>query len=78
VLELCGLGGSAQETSEGNDISSISSKKDHFCDTLARNMATFCTCPKTFPETNPKGHGLISLAEEISRHLILTPSHDYW
>lgn len=67
-------GGPAKEVSEGNNISS--SATDHFCDILAKHLATFCPYPNNLPETKLKNNGLNSLAEEIFRNsLILTLSH---
>lgn len=42
--------------------------KDLSCDSLARNMATICLCPKNLPEAKLKSFGLISLVEEIPRY----------
>ena len=53
--------GLAQEVSENNI-------GDHSCDILATNVAAFCLCPKNLPEAKLKSFGLLSLAEEISRH----------
>ena len=36
-------------------------------DILAKNVAAFCPCLKSFPETKSKIFGLILLAEKISK-----------
>ena len=40
---------------------------DHSCDILMKNVAAFCPCLKSWPETNVKSFKLILLTEEISK-----------
>ena len=50
---------------QGNGISNWS--KPFLLDFLANTPASFCPCPRNFPEAALKSHGLISLMEVISR-----------
>jgi hypothetical protein len=55
-----------QSRSEGNNINN--GARDHI---LARNAAAFCPCPMNFPKAKSQSFRLISLAEEISRKLLI-------
>lgn len=55
---------SAKAVSEGRNT------REHSCDTLAENVAAFCSCQKKknlLEAKSNKSDGLMSLAEEISR-----------
>ena len=41
--------------------------RNHSCDILVKELAAFCSCPKTLPDAKVKSFGLILLAEEISK-----------
>ena len=60
-------GDPVQEASEGNNISNRT--RNHFCDILAKNVATLCPCLKNLPEAELKSFGVISFTEEILRQL---------
>ena len=47
--------GPAQELLEESNISEWT--RDCFCDVLAKNVAAFCSCSKTFPEAKLKSSG---------------------
>ena len=47
----------------------ISKWPNNYSAVLAKNMATFCHCPKILSEVKLKSFGSMSLAEEISRQL---------
>lgn len=47
----------------------------HSCDTLAKNLVAFCTCPKNLPECRLKSNELISLVEGMSRQHNVEPIH---
>lgn len=63
--------GGSYDVSEGNNTSNQA--RNYAYDTLAKNVAAFCPCPKNLPEAKLKGSGLLSLAEEISRQ----PNNNY-
>ena len=50
----------------------MSWSRDHFCDIFVKNVAAFCSCPKSLQESKLKSFGLM-LAEEISKQ----PSIDW-
>ena len=39
--------------------------RDQSCDILVKNVAVFCSCMESLPETKVKSFGLILLTEEI-------------
>ena len=41
--------------------------RNHSCDILVNEVATFCPCPKSLPKAKVKSFRLIPLAEEISK-----------
>ena len=45
--------------------------RDHSCDILVKNVAAFCPCMKSLPETKVKRFGLILLAEKIPQQPII-------
>ena len=47
--------------------------KDCFCGILVKNVATFCPCLKSLPETKVKSIRLIALTREVSKK----PSRDF-
>ena len=47
--------------------------KDSFCGILVKNVATFCPCLKSLPETKVKSIRLIALTREVSKK----PSRDF-
>ena len=47
--------------------------KDSFCGILVKNVATFCPCLKSLPETKVKRLRLIALTKEVSKK----PSRDF-
>jgi hypothetical protein len=54
--------------------------RDCSCDSLAKSMAAFCSCPKSLPEAKLKSFGLITkLAEKkkSQNNLVLTLSCGY-
>lgn len=56
-------GGQIQEASKGKNVSN--GTRDHSCDILKKNVATFCLHTINFHEAKLKHNELISLAEEI-------------
>ena len=56
-----GYYGSAQDSSEKNNSKC---PRDCSCDSLVKNVASFCSCPKTLPEDKLKNFELIPLADE--------------
>jgi hypothetical protein len=41
--------------------------RDYFCGILVKNVATFCPCQKSLPESNVKRFMLIALKKEVSK-----------
>ena len=55
-----------QEVSEEKNFSML--PRDHSCDILVKKVAAFCPCLKSLNVAKGKIFGLVSLAEEISKH----------
>jgi hypothetical protein len=51
----------AQEVSEEKNF------RDHSCDILVKNVAAFCPCLKSLPETKVKRFKLISMTKKVSK-----------
>ena len=52
-------------------VSEVKRLRDHSCDVLAKNEASFCPCPKNLSEAKLKSFELMALAEETSRQSAL-------
>jgi hypothetical protein len=63
-------GGRPEEVSEENWV------RNHSCDS-AKNVTTFCSCPKNLPEAKLKSLVLISLQRLFQDSLMLTLLHGY-